>query len=47
MPGRETDLSFWRDVAGMFRDDARVLFNLFSEPFSVSCAQWYLVATWP
>lgn len=41
MPGRETDLSFWRDVAGMFRDDARVLFNLFSEPFSVSCAQWY------
>jgi len=42
MPDRKTDLAFWRDVAGMFRNDARVLFNLFSEPFGVSCAQWYL-----
>ncbi len=34
------DAALWRQAAQTYRDDPRVLFDLFGEPFNVSAAQW-------
>jgi endoglucanase len=33
MPDRDHSIDFWRDVAATFKDDGRVVFDLFNEPF--------------
>jgi aryl-phospho-beta-D-glucosidase BglC (GH1 family) len=34
------DATFWQQVAQTYRDDPRVLFDLFGEPYNVSADQW-------
>jgi endoglucanase len=34
------DAALWRQAAQTYRDDPRVLFDLFGEPYDVSAAQW-------
>ncbi len=41
LPDATSDLAFWRDVARIYRDDPRVLFDLFGEPHDISWSQWW------
>jgi endoglucanase len=40
MPDAEHALDFWRSVAGEFRDDRSLLFDVFNEPHDVSWECW-------
>lgn len=41
LPDARYDLAFWRSLAAMYRDDPRVLFDIFGEPYSVSWDEWW------
>jgi endoglucanase len=40
MPDADHALAFWRSVAATFKDDTRVVFDAFAEPFDVSWPCW-------
>lgn len=41
LPDGAYDLKFWKDLAEMYRNDPRVLFDLFGEPYNVDWHQWW------
>ncbi|HEX9035425.1 MAG TPA: cellulase family glycosylhydrolase [Ktedonobacterales bacterium] len=40
LPDARYDLAFWKDVAATYRNDPRVLFDIFGEPNTVDWSQW-------
>lgn len=40
LPDASTDVAFWNAVAGTYKNDPRVLFDLFGEPHDISWSQW-------
>ncbi|HEY7357166.1 MAG TPA: cellulase family glycosylhydrolase, partial [Ktedonobacterales bacterium] len=41
MPDTGKDLTFWQDLATIYRSDSAVIFDLFGEPHDVSWSTWY------
>ena len=41
LPDANYDVAFWKSVATTYRDDPRVLFDLFGEPHDISWYQWW------
>lgn len=40
LPDATYDLRFWQDVAEIYQDDPRVIFDLFSEPHDIDWTEW-------
>jgi aryl-phospho-beta-D-glucosidase BglC (GH1 family) len=41
MPDSGKDLTFWQDLATIYRSDPNVIFDLFGEPHDISWSIWY------
>ncbi len=41
LPDAKYDTGFWKDVAEIYRDDPRVLFDLLGEPHDINWWQWW------
>lgn len=41
LPDARYDVAFWKQVAALYRDDPRVLFDIFGEPYSIGWYQWW------
>ncbi|HEV2236270.1 MAG TPA: cellulase family glycosylhydrolase, partial [Ktedonobacterales bacterium] len=41
MPDTGEAVQFWREVAGLYRDDPNVLFDIYGEPNNISWGVWY------
>lgn len=40
LPDANYDVKFWQDIAEIYQDDPRVLFDLFSEPHDIDWSEW-------
>jgi hypothetical protein len=40
LPDANYDVRFWQDLALIYQDDPRVIFDLFSEPYGVDWTEW-------
>jgi endoglucanase len=40
MPDATYDVRFWQDIAEIYQDDPRVIFDLFSEPHDIDWTEW-------
>ncbi len=40
LPDATYDVAFWQDLAALYQDDPRAIFDLFSEPHDVTWSQW-------
>jgi endoglucanase len=40
LPDAKYDVAFWQDLAEIYQDDPRVIFDLFSEPYNVDWTEW-------
>ncbi len=40
LPDATTDVRFWQDIAEIYQDDPRVIFDLFSEPHDIDWSEW-------
>lgn len=40
LPDATYDVRFWQDIAEIYQDDPRVLFDLYSEPHDIDWAEW-------
>jgi hypothetical protein len=40
LPDATYDVRFWKDIATIYQDDPRVIFDLFSEPNDIDWSQW-------
>lgn len=41
LPDATYDVAFWRDLADIYQNDPRVLFDLFGEPHDIDWSQWW------
>ncbi|HZC07919.1 MAG TPA: cellulase family glycosylhydrolase [Ktedonobacterales bacterium] len=41
LPDAKYDVSFWQDLAEIYQNDPRVLFDLFGEPYNIDWSQWW------
>jgi endoglucanase len=40
LPDATYDVRFWQDIAEIYQDDPRVIFDLFSEPYDIDWSEW-------
>jgi hypothetical protein len=40
LPDANYDVRFWQDIAEIYQDDPRVIFDLFSEPHDIDWSEW-------
>jgi endoglucanase len=41
LPDAQYDVRFWKDLAEIYQNDPRVLFDLFGEPYNIEWSQWW------